>query len=175
MSGTSKPRVVTVDLDATRRRIPEMWAQIAELTREVRGLEAIVELAENPRYGAGCRWDLPSPDLECTASAEHAQVRGPTYREMIRTVLADQATTLGVRQILDAIRARFGAEPDRNTISSLLRKLADRGEVVHDAAAAKWGIGKGATVADQTGAHGEVVDGRFGSNESEEVPGRSAA
>ena len=58
---------------------------------------------------------------------------GPTrtIREMLKEVLGDADGPLGIRQMIDAMSARFGATVARTSVSPILRKMLAKGEVEH--------------------------------------------
>lgn len=60
-----------------------------------------------------------------------ADARRPTIREMLKKVLADAGRPLGIRQMIDAMHARFGATVARTSVSPILRKMLVKGEVEH--------------------------------------------
>lgn len=64
-------------------------------------------------------------------SAYLAKERTPTIREMLREVMADARTPIGIRQMIDGMQERFGATVARTSVSPILRKMLVRSEVEH--------------------------------------------
>ncbi len=60
-----------------------------------------------------------------------ASARTRTIREMLKEVIGEADGPIGIRQMIDAMRARFGATVARTSISPILRKMLGRGEVEH--------------------------------------------
>lgn len=60
-----------------------------------------------------------------------AAARPRTIREMLKAVMADAGVPVGIRQMIDAMQARFGATVARTSVSPILRKMLGRGEVEH--------------------------------------------
>ena len=55
----------------------------------------------------------------------------PSIREMALAVLTDAGRPMGVREIIDATEARYGARVVRTSLSPILKKMEDRGLVEH--------------------------------------------
>jgi hypothetical protein len=62
---------------------------------------------------------------------DEAGARSRTIREMLKEVLGDAGEPIGIRQMIDAMQARFGATVARTSVSPILRKMLGRGEVEH--------------------------------------------
>lgn len=60
-----------------------------------------------------------------------ATERAPTIREMLKEVMAEARTPIGIRQMIDAMQERFGVTVARTSVSPILRKMLVRGEVEH--------------------------------------------
>lgn len=129
-------RLVTFDLDELYRQRAEVSGRIARDTRMLAGLEGTILMVEE-------RLGLVAHDAETGGSqpTKAAQDR-PTHRAMLLRVLADTGEAMGVRQLIDAVKERYGEEIPRTSVSPLLRKLAERKEVVHDRERSRWRIGR---------------------------------
>ena len=57
--------------------------------------------------------------------------RTRTIREMRREGLCEAEAPIGIRQMIDAMVARFGATVARTSVSPILRKMLAKGEVEH--------------------------------------------
>lgn len=57
--------------------------------------------------------------------------RAPTIREMLKEVMAEARTPIGIRQMIDGMQKRFGATVARTSVSPILRKMLVRNEVEH--------------------------------------------
>ena len=57
--------------------------------------------------------------------------RARTIREMLKEVLGAADGPIGIRQMIDAMTARFGATVARTSVSPILRKMLGKGEVEH--------------------------------------------
>ncbi|MEG3161333.1 hypothetical protein U1763_12565 [Sphingomonas sp. LB2R24] len=55
----------------------------------------------------------------------------PSIRDMALGVLDDTSRAMGVREIIDAIEARFGTRVARTSLSPILKKMEGRGLVEH--------------------------------------------
>ena len=62
---------------------------------------------------------------------DDARARTRTIREMLKEVLAEAGGPIGIRAMIDAMQARFGATVARTSVSPILRKMLGRGEVEH--------------------------------------------
>ena len=67
---------------------------------------------------------------------------GRTIREMLREVLGEAEVPIGIRQMIDAMTARFGATVARTSVSPILRKMLAKGEVEH--VGDKWRLAEAA-------------------------------
>jgi len=71
-----------------------------------------------------------------------APARSRTIREMLKEVLGEAHGPIGIRQMIDAMSARFGATVARTSVSPILRKMLGRGEVEH--VGDKWRLAEAA-------------------------------
>lgn len=132
-------RSLVIDLDWAERRVSELNESIRSQVQERDGLQAVIDLARQPHF-AGAHFDLAAEGaaINCAPRPELRDLKMFTHRDMVLDVLGKSAEPLGVRQILDGIEATFGRRLERTSISPLLRKLAGKGEVLHDDQNAKW-------------------------------------
>ncbi len=103
----------------------DVLARIAALTNEHAGLltraSEVAHAIEVEK--ALLRYFPTSTDL--------AAERAPTIREMLKEVMAEARTPIGIRQMINAMKERFGATVARTSISPILRKMLVRSEVEH--------------------------------------------
>ena len=117
----SKP---VLDDTVTLKRA-DVLARIAALTSEHDGLLARAgEVAHAIEVEKALLRYFP-------ASTFLAAERAPTIREMLKEVMAEARTPIGIRQMIDAMQERFGATVARTSISPILRKMLVRSEVEH--------------------------------------------
>lgn len=62
---------------------------------------------------------------------DEGAARPRTIREMLKAVMGEAGMPIGIRQMIDAMQARFGTTVARTSISPILRKMLGRGEVEH--------------------------------------------
>lgn len=99
-------------------RIEQLTAEHAALVARAEGVARAIEVEKALlRYFPG--------------GEKNADARGPTIREMLKEVLAEAGRPLGIRQMIDAMHARFGATVARTSVSPILRKMLGKGEVEH--------------------------------------------
>lgn len=160
MSESPKPRSrqVTFDLDDLYRQRAEMTDRAADLQRELSktvvqgaGLDALIRMAEE-QLGL-----VPARSSAASATPMRSTARRPTHRAMLLTVMGEADGPLGVRGLIDAVKARFGETIPRTSVSPLLRKLAAKGEVIHHPDDATWSLGDVDRASLEREAHGEVV------------------
>lgn len=127
------PRYATFDLEQVRSDLASVDDQIARLQRRREGLAGILMMVgEITCSGVSeVQWQPPAA----------GSAKRPTHRAMLVDVLRDAPGPMGVRELIDAVRHRFGEAIERTSVSPLLRKLARRGEVEHVPDLAKWRIG----------------------------------
>lgn len=102
-----------------------MLARIATMSGEHATLVARVdELARAIEVETALLRYFPSGEADLTS-------RTRTIRSMLKEVLAEAGAPIGIRQMMDAMQARFGATVARTSISPILRKMLGRGEVEH--------------------------------------------
>jgi len=134
-SASPSTRLVTLDLDDLYRRRDEAEERIARETRALASIRGAIQVVEEVL-------GLTPRDAPQHGSAGSTVVKArPTHRTMLTTVLAEAGKPMGVREMIDAVHARWGVTIPRTSVSPLLRKLADRGEVKHDGENARWTIG----------------------------------
>lgn len=105
---------VTQDLLATLdTRYKALKAEIEEVKR----LRAAIKAASG---------DAAKPVRKRTRSASD----GPTFKEMIKSVLADRDNGAEALEILDLIKTKFGKEIKRTSISPQLSRLKASGDLV---------------------------------------------
>ncbi|CAM3052174.1 hypothetical protein SPAN111604_01345 [Sphingomonas antarctica] len=111
-----------------------MLARIATLSGERATLVARVdEIARAIEVETALLRYFPGGDADGTP-------RTRTIRAMLKEVLAEAGSPIGIRQMIDAMQARFGATVARTSISPILRKMLGRGEVEH--VGDKWQLGQ---------------------------------
>ncbi len=160
MSESPKPRSrqVTFDLDDLYRQRAEKTALTADLQRQLHevilhgaGLDALIRLSEE-KLGL-----IPSSSSTTAVVPMRTTARRPTHRAMLLTVMEEADSPLGVRGLIDAVKARFGEAIPRTSVSPLLRKLAAKGEVVHHLDQATWSLGEIDRASLEREANGEIV------------------
>lgn len=139
---TPSNRQVTLDLDDLYRQRLRLLGEIAGKTRELDGIDGLIRIV---------REHLGLPTDDAAKGSKSVPARRPTHRSMIKQVLIDAPEPMGVRELIDAVLERFDEEIPRTSLSPLLRKLANKGELVHVPKDAKWRIGN---------AEGEIVSFR---------------
>lgn len=123
------------DQSVTLRR-SDVEARIALLTGEHAALVARAdEVARAIEVEKALLRYFPGGDGDAAA-------RTRTIREMLKEVLGDADGPIGIRQMIDAMRARFGATVARTSISPILRKMLGKGEVEH--VGDKWKLAQAA-------------------------------
>lgn len=65
------------------------------------------------------------------SSARSAPDSHPTIREMAIEVLNSSGRPMGVREMIDAIELKYGADVPRTSLSPILKKMEGRGLVEH--------------------------------------------
>ena len=121
------------DESVTLRR-SDVLARIATLSGEHATLVARVdEIARAIEVETALLRYFPGGEADATS-------RTRTIREMLKDVLAEAGAPIGIRQMIDAMQARFGATIARTSISPILRKMLGRGEVEH--VGDKWKLGE---------------------------------
>lgn len=140
-------RLVTLDLDDLYRRRDEAEERVARETQALASIRGAIQVVEE---ALGL---TPRDGPQQGAAASSVVKARPTHRAMLTTVLAEAEKPMGVREMIDGVHARFGVTIPRTSVSPLLRKLADRGEVKHDGENARWAIGD----IDRVAVEGEIV------------------
>lgn len=160
MSESPKPRSrqVTFDLDDLYRQRAETTERTARLQQRLHeailhgaGLDALIRLSEE-KLGP-----VPVRSSAAGVVPMRSTARRPTHRAMLLTVMGEADSPLGVRGLIDAVKARFGETIPRTSVSPLLRKLAAKGEVVHDLDQATWSLGEVDRASLEKEANGEIV------------------
>lgn len=112
------------DQSVTLRR-SDVEARIASLTGRHAALVAEADqVARDIEVEKALLRYFPAGEVDATARAR-------TIREMLKEVLGEADGPIGIRQMIDAMRARFGATVARTSISPILRKMLGKGEVEH--------------------------------------------
>ncbi|GEM71365.1 hypothetical protein SAQ01S_11310 [Sphingomonas aquatilis NBRC 16722] len=122
------------DVSVTLRR-SDVLAKIATLTDEHDALAArLADVARAIEVEKALLRYFPGGEGEAAA-------RTRTIREMLKEVLAQAGEPIGIRQMIDAMKASFGATVARTSVSPILRKMLGRGEVEH--IGDKWTLARG--------------------------------
>lgn len=113
------------DVSVTLRR-SDVLARIATLTGEHDALAArLSDVARAIEVEKALLRYFPGNGDEGGAA------RTRTIREMLKEVMGDAGEPIGIRQMIDAMEASFGATVARTSVSPILRKMLGRGEVEH--------------------------------------------
>lgn len=100
-------------------------ARIAALTGEHATLVARAdEVARAIEVEKALLRYFPSGEVEAAS-------RTRTIREMLKDVLGGAEGPIGIRQMIDAMHARFDVTVARTSVSPILRKMLGKGEVEH--------------------------------------------
>lgn len=132
---STSTRLVTLDLDDLYRRRDEAEERVVRETQALASIRGAIQVVEE---ALGL---TPRDDRQQGSAGSTVVKARPTHRVMLTTVLAEAEKPMGVREMIDDVHARFGVTIPRTSVSPLLRKLADRGEVKHDGENARWTIG----------------------------------
>lgn len=90
-------------------------------------------LARLEKEADAARTELAAVDAVLTHFAKPVSplAEGLTIREMATEVMTAAGVPVGVKEITDAIRERFGATVARTSLSPMLKKMEQRGDVRH--------------------------------------------